>query len=515
MIPAMSDTPEKPIPLTPLVAPQVAQLLERSQIGKYHTKGGHGFSAEDANNFADRIRGRSAEVVGVSNDLNGADRVVNGLQVQSKYFQSASETVAAAFDTGTGSYRYSGQVLEVPHDQYDACLELMRKRIGKGQVPGISDPGDAETIVKQGTVTYKQARNIARAGNIDSLLYDTKTQAVTSSYVFAISFAITYAHQRWQGEKSKEATQAAFSSAISAGSQTLITGVIASQVLRTKAAAIGVVAVRSGVKAVAGNSIGREAIHRIAAGSLGKAIYGAAAINHVSKILRTNVVTGTIVAVVTTTPDFYRVAFTRSISWRQFSKNLSVNAASIAGGTAGFLGGAAVGAAAGSVVPVVGTAIGGIIGGITGSLIAGVGCSAAAQKVANKVAADDSKRVAELLGEELEKLAFEYLLTEAEMEEIIVQAQKITKARWLRKAFQAGRKAKNEQAVIDFHRMEFEPHFEAVAKKRQRIELPSAETLESEMYSLVSLLVIPSADSQLAEAGSGSVAIQKKFNQSS
>ena len=92
----------------------------------------------------------------------------------------ASETVAAAFDSGSGNYRYEGQVLEVPKDQYEACVELMRKRIAQGKVPGFENPADAENIVQQGTVTYKQARNIARAGNVDSLVFDAKTQATST-----------------------------------------------------------------------------------------------------------------------------------------------------------------------------------------------------------------------------------------------------------------------------------------------------------------------------------------------
>ncbi len=347
-----------------LSASLTAQELEKTQIAKYHTKGGHGFAAEDANNLNDRLRGKKAEVVGISNELNGADRVVDGVRVQSKYFQSASETIAAAFDSGSGNYRYEGQVLEVPKDQYKACLELMRKRIAQGKVPGFENPADAENIVQQGTVTYKQARNIARAGNVDSLVFDAKTQAVTSTYVFAISFAVTFAQNRWQGESAKNAMRAALESSILAGSTTLVTGIISAQLLRTKAAAIGVVSVRSGVKAISGTTIGRQAIHRIAAGSLGKAVYGAAAINHVSKLLRSNVVTATIATAVTSGPDFYRAVFGRSISWRQFTKNISVNIAGVATGAVGWLGGAAAGAAIGSAVPIVGTAAGGVVGGI-------------------------------------------------------------------------------------------------------------------------------------------------------
>ena len=65
-------------------------MLEQTQISKYSSRGGHGFAAEDANNLHDKLRGKIAEVIGISNELNGPDRVVNGVFVQSKYFQSAA-----------------------------------------------------------------------------------------------------------------------------------------------------------------------------------------------------------------------------------------------------------------------------------------------------------------------------------------------------------------------------------------------------------------------------------------
>ena len=82
-----------------------AQALEGRQISKYQTKGGHGFAAEDANHFVDLLRGRSAEVVGVTNEANGADRLVSGVLIQSKYFSSATQTISAAFDEAGGAYR--------------------------------------------------------------------------------------------------------------------------------------------------------------------------------------------------------------------------------------------------------------------------------------------------------------------------------------------------------------------------------------------------------------------------
>lgn len=80
----------------------------------------------------------------------------------------------AAFDK-EGLYRYPGQRLEVPADQYEACVERMRAKIESGKVPGVTNSADAEAIVKKGGVTYQHARNIGRAGTIEGLKYDSKT----------------------------------------------------------------------------------------------------------------------------------------------------------------------------------------------------------------------------------------------------------------------------------------------------------------------------------------------------
>lgn len=64
----------------------------------------------------------------------------------------------------------------------------MRGKILEGKVDGVTNPNEASKIVKQGSVTYQQAKNIARAGNIDSLVFDVKTQSVSalSSLVFRL-----------------------------------------------------------------------------------------------------------------------------------------------------------------------------------------------------------------------------------------------------------------------------------------------------------------------------------------
>ena len=446
-------------------------MLEQTQINKYRSTGGLGFAAEDANNLNDLFQGKKSEIIGISNELNGPDRVVNGVLLQSKYYQSASKTVAAAFDSNSGYYRYEGQELEVPKDQWADCVKLMRKRIEQGKVQGIKNPAEAEKIVHQGSVSYQQAKNIARAGNIDSLIFDAKTQIVTSISVFPVSFAVTFAHSLWRGESIKDATMAALGGAVLSGSTMILTGIVSAQLLRTGIGAFGATSMRNGVQAISCTSVGTEVARRIATVSLRKSVAGAAAVNHVSRLLRTNAITAAVAAVVTSTPDFYRAAFKRSISWQQFAKNTSINAAGVVTGTTGWI----VGAAIGSAVPGIGTVAGGLVGGILGSLGGGIGGTTAAKFLANKFVPDDLERLSEpleRLQREMEQLASEYLLTENEFEFLLrkIINEKVN-PKWLQHMFK-----QNDPST--FLRIEFEHLFKEIVQKRPKVSLPSIKQLE-------------------------------------
>ena len=477
-----------------LSAPILSRSLEKTQITKYHTKGGHGFAAEDANNLADRLKGKHARIVGMSNEKNGADRLVDGIQVQSKYFQSAAETVAAAFNQDTGIYRYPGKVLEVPKDQYAACLELMRDRIKNGCVPGIDNPTHAEKLIRQGTVTYNQARNIARAGSVDSLVFDMKTQAISCTYVFAISFAIDFARSKWHGDHRKDAIKTALFSSFSTGSKSLFTGIVSAQVLRTRTAAFGAIGVRRGIRALSRTTIGRGIVHRVAAGSTGNAVFGGAAINHVARLLRTNVVAGAVTVVATSVPDFYRAVFDGSISFRQLLKNVSVTVVGVAGGIGGYAAGMAVGAAVGSVIPVIGTGIGGIVGGILGGGAGGYASSSLGKNLADRLAEDDTTNLISVLNEELPVLASEYLLSEEEIELLISETSSMIDAKWLRQMFRNTNKSPNDENVRQYIRSEFEPVIDDIVRKRPKIAMPQDEQVEYEISMIVEKAVTLGAD---------------------
>lgn len=347
------------------------QCTNDQQWTKYHTKQGGGFAAEDANALWDRMHGKRVEKVGVDNSLNGADRISNGVPIQTKYCADASKSVASAFENG--SYRYDGMKLEVPSDQYEEALRIMRNRISRGEVPGVKDPNMADQIVIKGHYTYKQAVRIAKAGNLDSIWFDIKTQAVACVFASGLSFAVTYGTAKANGMSHDEALKAAAKQAAKSGGVAMVSGVAAQQFLRTGAgrscAAAATKVAKPCVQAAMKTVVGKKVITQTASAIAGKRVAGAAAANVVTKAVRTNVVVSSVVFAVTTIPDTVKLCQGK-ISGREFAENTATNAAGIGGGWAG----AGAGAAIGSLIcPGIGTAIGGVIGGLGGGMGASLG----------------------------------------------------------------------------------------------------------------------------------------------
>lgn len=345
------------------------------QWTKYRSKQGHAFAAEDANAMCDRWHGKTVEKVGTDNSLNGADRISNGVQIQTKYCANASKSVGAAFDNG--SYRYSGMKLEVPSDQYDEAVRLMRGRISNGEVPGITDPNMAEQIVVKGHYTYDEAVRIAKAGNLDSIKFDVQAQAVACAFSCGLSFAVSYFTGKSQGLSHSDALKAASKQAMKSGAITMVTGVVTQQLLRTHVgrnfAAVASKAVKPAVQAAMKTGIGKQMVTKTASVIAGKQVVGATATNVVTKALTTNAVVSTVAFVGTTIPDAVNLCRGK-ISGAQFAEKTTSNAAGVGGGWAGASAGAAIGSL---ICPGVGTAIGGIIGGLGG----GIGASLGVKKV--------------------------------------------------------------------------------------------------------------------------------------
>ena len=336
------------------------------QYPRYRNKQGHGWAAEDANAMADRLAGKRVNQVGGCNAANGADRIVNGVEIQTKYCRTPYESVNAAFD-GNG-YRYGGMKLEVPRDQYDQAVKVMEQKIRDGQVAGVTDPAVAKDIVIKGHCTYAEARRIAKAGNIDSIKFDAKTQSVTCGITCGLSFTVAFVQGVRSGQSPEEALKTAAKESAAAGGKALVVGVGTQQLLRTAVgrdlAAAATHASRQVLNTVCKTGAGKQVVEKTASLLAGEQLAGQAAKNLLTKGMRTNMVTGGIAMAVQVVPDAVKLCRGK-MSGAEFAENATSNAAGIGTGYAGATAGAALGTA---ICPGIGTVIGGFIGGLGGGI---------------------------------------------------------------------------------------------------------------------------------------------------
>ena len=197
---------------------------------------GHGFAAERANHLFDELAGKDARIVGTDNVKNGPDRLVDGVQIQTKYCRSGAKCVAESFDDG--KFRYfnadnSPMHIEVPSDKYEGAVKAMKARITKGQVKGVSDPAQAKEIIRKGHFTYAQAKNIARFGTVESLTYDAVNGIKLAGQAMGVSAALSFAVSIWNGEDPGVALEQACKTGVKVGGIAWISSVVAAQLGRT------------------------------------------------------------------------------------------------------------------------------------------------------------------------------------------------------------------------------------------------------------------------------------------
>lgn len=362
----------------------------KTQWRQYHHKTGHGFAAEDANAQFDRWHGKRVECVGRDNSANGADRIVNGQKIQTKYCRCARETVNSAFDSTTGKYRYDGMQLEVPKDQYDECVRRMRDAISQGKVEGVTDPEMASQIVRKGHVSYQQAQKITKAGNWESIKFDIRTQTVSCLGAGAIGAAIGFVNAKRNGKTTQEAIKEAAKIGGTSTATALGGGVLAQQALRTtmgrNMAARATKAIKPAVEAAMKTEAGAQMLTKTASVLAGKELTKQGAKQFLTQAGRTNAVVGGAMFIATAIPDTVKVCRGK-ISGADYAENMVSNAAGIGGGWAGASAGAAIGT---MIFPGAGTVIGGLIGGITG----GMGASKASRKVTGLFRKKDKNKCA-------------------------------------------------------------------------------------------------------------------------
>ena len=372
---------------------------------------GHGYAAEQANNLYDILTGKDAKIVGGDNAKDGPDRMVNGVNIQTKYCHDAASSVQAAFENG--QYRYvnadgSPMQLEVPADQYEKAVELMAKRIERGEVPGVTDPEQAKEIVRKGKFTYQQAVNITKFGTIESIAFDAVNGAIICTSAFGITAALTFAQHCWQGDPMDVEVEEAAYSGLQVGGAAFANSVITAQLMRTDLPKL-----LQGPTDVIVDLLGPK-VSAILANALrdGANIYGAAAMKSLSKLLRCNFVTSTVMTFVLSASDI-RNAFRGRISVKQLIKNIITVGGGIAGGIVGAAaaGQAILGLATGGASTLVSgavAAVGGMAGGMAGS--------SGAHALVGQFVEDDAVEMTRLIEDAFCQQAQDYLLNQDELE---------------------------------------------------------------------------------------------------
>lgn len=439
------------------------------RMTRFNARQGHGVAAEQANHLLDKMHGIDSIITGDNNAKNGPDRIVEGRLVQTKYCQTAADSVKAAF--GENGYRYidaDGRVmmLEVPHDQYAEAVKCMERRIVNGEVPGVKNPADAKQIVKQGNVDYQTARNIAKAGNIDSLLFDSGNGAVVATSAMGITAAITFAHAVWTGRDTTEATELAACQGLKMGGMTFASSVLAAQLTRTS---LNKALLQPSIHVVRmlPSNVRKMLVDSMRKGSV---FYGQQATKDLAKLLRSNVIANAAFVVVLSAGDI-KAFFRGRISGKQLFKNVSTLVAGLGGGCA-------AGAAAGSVFGPLGTVFGGLIGGtLTGK---------AAHAILEQMIEDDAVAMVGIINERIVPLAQSYLLSEEELAIVIDDLQRELQGDKLLRMFASDDRERFADDLLTHI-------IEQVIRHRVRVRLPSGEAFLQAMGYLLERGLTPDA----------------------
>ena len=392
-------------------------------------KGG-GYGAEYGNNAIDRLLRRRVENAAQELDpvtgrqkKHGADRIVNGEVIQTKSYKTARESIGAAFKDGKAIYvNDDGTMMqiEVPRDQYSKAVELMKKRIADGQVPGETNPENAKKFVRCGYWKYEQANNIALAGSVEGIVVDISQGIVCSFPGMGITFLLSFANAIWHGYDIKEAAKQGMVSGLRV-MKSVPAFILTMQLSRDKIVNIFAPKIMVGKGKKIAKSwayvknpafIGAEKVaKKISTSPLAKSKAGKAV--GLDKITGKKVVGGTVTSVIVYGPDVCK-AFQGKISGKQLIKNSTVNTAGLGGAALGTaLGkkalGTAVGKALGTVIPIpfVGSMVGGMVGGFV------------VKKVLDTFVEDDVVTMFRIMREEFLDIVMLFSFNKTEFDEIV------------------------------------------------------------------------------------------------
>lgn len=451
------------------------------------SKTGHGNYAERASSILDILNGERSSVVGMDNAKNGPDKIVNSMQVQCKYCKTPYYSINACFEKdelGHKRFRYydlngAPMRIEVSFDQYSDVVEYMKKYILDGNVPGVSNPEEAYNIIRRGKITYNQARNLARSGTIEAIVFDTVTGAYESLIPLGLSAVVTFAKVYWNTRDVKKATKCALSVGIQVFGFSLISSVFASQLARTSVAALfknGVV----NVAAIIGPTNQRYFVNAY------RAIAGKKPLQHSARIpksfdhfISSNLITEGAIFAMFALPDTYMV-FSGKISSAQYTKNMLVQLSSCAGS---YVGTTASGALLSKASRNMSKISSDLIYFGSGMLVGWV-ISCSVKALLDLAWEDDAIILERLFNSILTNMQIEYMLSDEEQNELIEELD--ASKDQIRKVQQQLLTSSSQSEDV---RKFLKPRFDAIVRKRTKITESEVVGLNSELFAFCQDLV--------------------------
>ncbi|KAL4446986.1 hypothetical protein ABPG74_014958 [Tetrahymena malaccensis] len=402
---------------------------------KFNGLQGHGFAAEQANNLIDNMKGDKAVVLS-EYVKNGPDRIVNGIQIQTKYCKTAQATFQNCFKGG--EFRYNGQQIEVPPEQFDQVKKLF-------EMKGLND-----VQIRKGHISYKVAKNIAKSGTIEGLTYDAATGINMGMNVFGISAVLTFAFTKWNGGSLEECVVQSLKTASSVFGMTLISHVFSQQFARSSLNGFA----HNSTLNILQKVLTKDQFASFAnsfRGEGAKKIYGAAAQQNVAKMVKGQAIFAAGILVLQTGWDAFEVTRGK-ISGKQLAKNFASNLGGATGGLAG---------------AVYGTCVGGPVGGLIGGIVGGLISQFTIKKLVDQITPDDMDEMAEILQNQIQILQTqEYLLNQQEFEQVLSEIIEETQRNndFLQNMFESPNREKYAKDKI-------KPKFQKALKSRQKVQV--------------------------------------------
>lgn len=311
--------------------------------GYMNGRQGHGYAAEYGNNTIDRFLGR--RVVNEAQNLDssgrqmkdGADRIVNGMPIQTKYINSSSGFIDAVVNDGHLRYMQNGKPikLEVPRDKYDSCANALQRKIDKGEIAEIAPGSNARDYTIKGHLTLDQSYMVKQALTVQGMAIDTLNAFNLGKDTAVANFIVHFAIETWNGKNAEDAFQASLQAGGKELGHSVLVNVLVQQLSRKEFANLFMRNYVDGVKA--GYKGINNPVYKLSDYVAGKVKKSELANTEIGKCLGLDkvdaykVINATAVVCVTYGPDIIK-AIEGRISGKQLFKNSVVATASLGAG---------------------------------------------------------------------------------------------------------------------------------------------------------------------------------------